>query len=558
MKKRPVIFATLLTLSVSLLVGCNNNSDMKDKKTNTDTTKVEISEMQKKVNQYAVCSLKTDISVLTDKEKKMIPILIQAADIMNEIFWLDALGDKEKLLNNITDEATKKFVMINYGPWDRMNADTPFVEGFKAKPLGANYYPADITKEEFDAFDDKDKTSWYTVIRRNDAGKLYTIPYHTVYKEQIDKIAELIKQAAELAEDNGLKKYLELRAEALLTDNYLASDLAWMDMKTNTIDFVIGPIENYEDQLFGYKAAHSGQILVKDKVWSDRLAKYNAMLPSLQSALPVEAKYKKEKPNANSDMNVYDVIYYAGDCNAGGKNIAINLPNDPRVHAQKGSRKLQLKNAMQAKFDKILVPIANLLINENQRKHIKFTAFFENTMFHEVAHGLGIKNTLDGKSTVRDALKEYYANIEENKADILGLFLVTKLHEMGELGDTELMDNYVTFMAGTIRSVRFGATSAHGIANAITYNYFEENGAFTRNEKSGIYTVNFAKMKNAISSLGEKILIMQGDGNYEAAKALVKEKGIIKPILQQDLDKIAKSEIAVDIIFEQGLNVLGL
>ena len=238
-----------------------------------------------------------------------------------------------------------------------------------------------------------------------------------------------------------------------------------MDMKDNTLDFVVGPIETYEDQLFGYKASHSGQILVKDKDWSKRLSVYAQYLPKLQENLPVPDAYKKEKANANPDMNAYDVIYYAGDCNAGSKNIAINLPNDPRVHAAKGSRKLQLKNSMQAKFDKIVVPISKLVINPEQQKYVNFDAFFENTMFHEVAHGLGVKYTLDGKQDTRAALQNYYTSIEEGKADILGLYCVTKLAEWGVIKNKDLMENYVTFIAGIFRSTRFGAASAHGKAN---------------------------------------------------------------------------------------------
>lgn len=256
-------------------------------------------------------------------------------------------------------------------------------------------------------------------------------------------------------------------------------------------------------------------------------------------------------------MNVYYALYYAGDCNAGSKTIAINLPNDEEVQAKKGSRRLQLKNAMQAKFDNILLPIADLLIDENQRKYVKFDAFFENVTFHEVAHGLGIKNTINNLGTVRDALKEQYPALEEGKADILGLYLVTKLYEMGELKSGELMDNYVTFLAGIFRSCRFGAASAHGKANMVRFYYFQDKGAFTRNN-NGKYSVNFDKMKDAVISSVQQILYIQGDGNYEAAKNLIEKDGYIKEELQKDLDRIKSANIPVDIVFEQGIEVLGL
>jgi len=309
-------------------------------------------------------------------------------------------------------------------------------------------------------------------------------------------VATLLRTAANLAEDEGLKRYFTLRATALLNDDYLASDLAWMDMKTSNIDFVIGPIENYEDALFGYKAAFESFILIKDPQWSERLQKFAAMLPELQSQVPTGEAYKKDIPGSDSDLNAYDVVYYAGDCNAGSKTIAINLPNDPKVHAEKGTRKLQLKNAMRAKFDKILVPIANMLIDPSQQQHVTFDAFFANTMFHEVAHGMGVKNTINGKGTAREALKETYSSIEEGKADIMGLWLVKALREKGEITEGELMDNYVTFFAGIFRSSRFGAASAHGKANMMRFAFFREQGAFTKNA-DGYYVVNADKMEPA-------------------------------------------------------------
>jgi hypothetical protein len=527
-------------------------------KNETKNEKEVKSEMQKKVEEYAPFKLTTDLSILTENQRKMLPFLFEAADIMNEIFWMEAFGDKDKLFTGDLDEYTKKFIEINYGPWERLNNNEPFLPGYGEKPDGANFYPVDMTKEEFEAWNEASKTSQYTLIRRDENGNLKAVPYHVAFEEKVNKAADLLKQAAELAEDPGFKNYLEKRAEALLTDEYYESDVAWMEMKDNTIDFIVGPIENYEDQLFGYKTAHESFILVKDKEWSQRLVKFAALLPDLQKNLPAEEKYKAETPGSDSDLNAYDAIYYAGDCNAGSKTIAINLPNDEKVRQTKGSRKLQLKNSMQAKFDKILVPISDLLIAEDQRKHVKFDAFFENTMFHEVAHGLGLGNTVDQSTTVREALKETYTSIEESKADILGLWVVYKLNEMGELGEKDMMDNFVTFMAGIFRSVRFGASSAHGKANMMRFYYFEEAGAFERDETTGTYRVNFEKMKDAMNDLSEEILVIQGDGDYESAKKMIEEKGFIREALQKDLDRINEAGIPRDIVFEQGPDVLGL
>lgn len=508
-------------------------------------------------DQYAEFVLTTDISKLTEKEKQMLPLLIEAADLMEEIYWQNAYGDKTQLFNGVRDSALIKYLSINYGPWDRLNANQPFVQGVGSKPLGANFYPKDMTKEEFKALKDERKSDWYSIIRRDENGQLKVVPYHEAYPEQTRKAAALLKQAAVLAEEPGLKNYLNLRSEALLTDDYLASDLAWMDMKDNTLDIVIGPIETYEDALYGYKASHSGQILVKDKEWSQKLSLYAQYLPRLQAELPVAEAYRREKANANPDMNAYDVIYYAGDCNAGSKNIAINLPNDPRVHAAKGSRKLQLKNSMQAKFDQILIPISKLVIHPDQQKHIRFDAFFENTMFHEVAHGLGVKYTLDKKQDVRGALKDNYTTIEEGKADILGLYCVTKLAEWNILEDKDLMDNYVTFIAGIFRSCRFGAAEAHGKANMMQFAHFMESGAITRDE-TGFYTVDFDKMKKDIEVIAGEYITLEGDGNYEKASQIIAEKGIVTPTLQKDLDKIAGAGIAKDIYFKQGRKILGV
>jgi hypothetical protein len=532
---------------------CTDNSNAAEEA----DTGTEVSAMQQNLDKYVNVRLTSDMSKVSDNQKAMIKKLIEAGKIMDELFWYEAYGDKNELMNKIEDEDTKAFVKINYGPWDRLDGNSSFVEGIGEKPKGANYYPATMTKEAFEAADLPEKDNLYTFIREDENGNLVAIPYHEMFKEEVEKASALLKEAAELAEDADFKNYLMLRAAALLNDEYQPSDMAWMDMKNNEIDVVIGPIETYEDQLFGYKAAHECYVLIKDMGWSERLAKYAAFLPALQSELPVDDPYKTEKPGTDADLNAYDVVYYAGDCNAGSKTIAINLPNDEEVQLAKGTRRLQLKNAMRAKFDKILVPIADVLITEDQRQHITFDAFFSNTMFHEVAHGLGIKNVITEKGgTVRQALKEHASALEEGKADILGLFMIKQLHDKGEL-DADLKDFYVTFMAGIFRSVRFGSSSAHGRANMIRFNYFKSFGAFERQE-DGTYAVNFEKLEEAMESLANKILTLQGDGDYDGVAKLVSEMGNIGDELQQDLDRLEEASIPVDIIFEQGPEVLGL
>ena len=536
---------TMMVITSMALLACNSNS-----KKETPCAP----EMEAKVNEYAWVQLKTDLSVLTDNERQMIPLLMEAAKIIDELFWMQTFGDKS-LLDDIKDPCMKEFAMINYGPWDRLNALTPFVPDYGKKPAGANFYPTDITKEEFDALDNPDKNSEYTVLVRNEAGGLEVVWYKDFYKEKLDKIVDLMNQAIELAEDAGFKNYLTERVKSFQTDDYFPSDMAWMDMKESAIDFVIGPIENYEDGFNGIKAAYESFILVKDKKWSKNLEKYTSMLPALQKELPCDPKYKQEVPGTESDLNVYDAIYYAGDCNSGSKTIAINLPNDERVHIQKGSRRLQLKNSMQAKFDNIMIPIAKLMVDEKQINNVKFDAFFSNVTFHEVAHGLGIKNTITNKGTIRNALKEHYSAWEEAKADILGLFMVEKLVESGELTECTVEDSYITFIAGILRSIRFGAASAHGKANMMAYNFFEEKEAFSRTDE-GKYLINIEKAKAAAREWGALILQVEGDGDYDFAKQYLEANSIIKPALQADLDKIRDANIPRDIRFQQGMEVL--
>lgn len=544
------LFAAFLGI-VLLSVSCGSPS--KNKSTDETTA-----ETEKELTSYVEVELTTDLSVLEDYEKAMLSELIKAANIMNSLFWQQSYGDKKALMDLINDDELKRFAEINYGPWDRLDGNSSFIEGIGDKPLGANIYPADITKEEFEAANLEDEKGLYSMVRRREDGSLYTIPYHQFFNEELQKASEHLTNAAEMCQDTELKNYLELRAKALLTDKYTESDIAWINMKNNTLDVIIGPIEHYEDQLYNYRTAYEAYVLVKDKEWSKKLEKYKDYLPALQKGIPVPEAYKKEVPNSDAaQLNAYDVIFYAGDCNSGSKTIAVNLPNDEQIQMEYGTRRSQLKNAMRAKFDKILLPIADELIDESQRENITFNAFFSNTMFHEVAHGLGIKNTINGKGTVREALGEQFSALEEGKADILGLYMVTQLKEQGVLEEGELEDYYVTFLASIFRSVRFGASSAHGKANMLRFNYFNQNGAFTRNE-NGKYAVDMVKMKEAVAGLAEIILKLQGDGDKAGVEELMAKDGVIKEQLQADLDRLTANNIPVDVVFNQGIDVLGL
>lgn len=552
---RRLVAGILVTMAA--LSGCREGGDT------VENTLEPIVDVEARLARYATVRLDADLSSLTSEQRRMVRLFIEAAEAMDRAFWKQAWGDRDALLERIRDPAAREYALLNYGPWDRLAGNEPFLSGVGPKPPGARFFPPDMTKDAFDRAlaavpDDLAEAlrSHYTVVRRDEDGGLRAVPYHEEYAEEVRFAADRLQRAAALARDPGLRRYLELRARALVTDDYRPSDMAWMEMKDNVLDLVIGPIETYEESVCGCKAAFEAYVLVKDLDWSRRLERYAALLPQMQRGLPVPARYKREMPGTDSDLGAYDALFYAGDCNAGAKTIAINLPNDETVQLEKGSRRLQLKNAMRAKFDAILVPIADLLVAPAQRKHVTFDAFFANTMFHEVAHGLGVKNVVDGSRTVDEALADRHSAIEEGKADVLGLYLVRTLHALDELDGADLMDYYVTFAAGLFRSIRFGAASAHGRANLVRYNFFAEQGAFGR-DGEGRLVVDPERMGRAIDALAARLLTIQGDGDYEAAGALEERYGRLTPELQAALDRIEQAGIPVDIRFEQGLSVLG-
>ena len=529
MKKTFILAATAIAVAA-----CVQNND---------------AELKEKVESYAVVEVTSPLyDALSDNDKKIVGLFRQAGEIIDGLFWKQTFGDKAEI-EALPDGYAKDYAMINYGAWDHLDDNKPFIEGYGAKPLGCQYYPQDMTMEEWNAFNDPDKLSLYTVVRRDENGALKTVWYRDEYKEELEKVCALLEEAASLTENEGMRTYLTERVKAFRTDDYLASDLAWMDMKDCNMDLVIGPIENYDDHLFEAKAAYECFILLKDEKRSANLAKYVCLLPELQKMLPCKPEYKTFVPGTSSDLNVYDAIFYAGDCNGGSKTIAINLPNDERVHAAKGTRRLQLYNSMMAKFDKIMAPIGEVLVVEEQQKHLTADAFFWNVTFHEVAHGLGVKQTVNGKGTVDAAMGSEKTTWEEAKADILGLFMVSSLIDMGEITDITKEESIATFIAGIVRSVRFGSASSHGKANMMCYNYMEKNGAFVRNEE-GKWVIDFEKAAECINSWANLILETQATGNIEFAKAYSAENASIKEALAADIEKVNGAGIPRDIVFD--------
>ena len=529
MKKSLIIAATAFAVAAC---GQTNESDLKEK-----------------VESYAVVEVSSPLyDALSENDKKIVHLFREAGEIMDNLFWKQTYGDKAEM-EALTNEYEKAYAMINYGPWDHLDDNKPFIQGYGEKPLGCQYYPQDMTMEEWEAFDDPDKLSLYTVIRRDENGALKTVWYRDEYKEELEKVCALLEEAAALTTNEGMRTYLTERVKAFRTDDYLASDMAWMDMKDCNMDIVIGPIENYDDHLFEAKAAYECFILLKDEKRSANLAKYVGLLPTLQQMLPCAPEYKTFVPGTSSDLNVYDAIYYAGDCNAGSKTIAINLPNDERVHAAKGARRLQLYNSMMAKFNKIVVPIGDVLMDPSQVEYLSADAFFWNVTFHEVAHGLGVKQTVNGKGSVDEAMGDQKTSWEEAKADILGLFMVSKLIDMGEITDITKEESIATFIAGIVRSVRFGSASSHGKANMMCFNYMEDHGAFTRNAE-GKYVIDFAKAEEVIDSWSALILETQATGNYEFAKKYAAENASIRETLAAEVALVNNAGIPRDIALD--------
>lgn len=515
-------------------------------------------QLQERISQYEEVELTADLGHLSQAERDMIPLLISAADVVDDIFWMQSYGPKDQLMNYMQDEYARAYALINYGPWGRLEGHTPFYHGFDDKPLGANFYPPDLTREEFNEWDDPNKRSPFTMIRRAADGSLVSIPYSSAFAEQHEQIAYYLESAALITDYEPFANYLTLLGEALQKDDYRESDLAWMQMRNNNIDLLLRPFDTGEDRKFGHKAAHTAYLIVKDKEQSSRLERFVSMLPDLQATLPVPDAYKQETPGDDSEILVYDAIYYAGHCNAGPKIIALHHPQDPDIQQQAGTRSMQLRNVMEAKFDEILKPIGNMTIHEDQRDHVTFDAFFHLTAFHEIAGGLGISNTVTGDGPVRDALREYHGVIDATVSDLTAIYLLTQLHEMGELSEELLHQAFVTSFASVKRSSRFGTAGAHGTAGMIRFNLFAREEAFSRCADTDTYLVDFDKMKEAVEKIVEKLITIQGDGDYEAAQELARQYGSMSETLQGDIERINRENIPVDVAFKQGLRHLDL
>lgn len=532
-------------LLIILFLGCSSQ--------NEDEREI----MKQKIDQFSVTKINYDESLLDENQKMVVQKLHESAKVMDEIFLEQVYSQNFEIrdrLQNETDELSKlqlQYFTINFGPFDRLDNNRPFI-GDKEKPLGANFYPEDITKEEFENWiadhpdDEEAFRSEFTVIRRTEDG-LIAIPYSEFYKDNLEKAASLLREAAEYADNETLKNYLLKRATAFETNDYYESDMAWMDLKNHDIEVIIGPYEVYEDELFNYKASFECFLTLVDPQETQKLKVFAGYLREMEDNLPIPDEHKNFDRGSDSPIVVAQEIFSAGDTKAGVQTLAFNLPNDERVRKAKGSKKVLLKNLHEAKFEKLLYPIAKRVLDKDQLQYVTFNAFFNHTLMHEMSHGIGPGFiTVDGRETdVQTELKETYSKLEECKADILGMFNNMLMIEKGVYPKEFEKQLWSTFLAGIFRSVRFGIDAAHGAGNAIIYNYLLENGAYQYNEKTNKVKVDYDKIYDVLKDLANKVLMIQAAGDYDGAKALIAQYAVNSPSMLKLKEQLA--DLPVDI-----------
>lgn len=535
------------------LYGCNK------KHTGDDDM---IQSLKNKLDQFAITELKYDESLLDERRKMVVEKLYQAAKIMDEIF-LDQVYSKNKEIqkeladkNDEYSRLVREYFKIMFGPFDRLDDDKPFY-GQDQKPKGANFYPEDMTKEEFINWikehpeDEEAFMSEFTVIRR-DSDKLIAIPYTEYYAKPLEKAAKLLNEAAEYADNASLKRYLITRAEAFLSNDYYDSDMAWMDLKDHTIEIVIGPYEVYEDKLFNYKAAFECFLTIKDPEESKKLAIFADYLDDIERNLPNPEEDKNFDRGSESPIIVVQEVFSAGDTKAGVQTLAFNLPNDERVREAKGSKKVMIKNMHEAKFEKQLIPIAKIVLNESDFANVTFDAFFNHTLMHEISHGVGPgKIRVGGRETeVKKELKETYSKIEECKADVLGMYNNVFMIEQGVYPKEFEKTLWPTFLAGVFRSIRFGIGEAHGAGNAIIFNYLLENRAYNFDESTQKLSVNQDKIYSVVKDLANKLLIIEANGDYEGAKALIEKYAVESAPMKILVNKLNSIPVDIHPVFQ--------
>jgi len=550
------LFITLLLLSTFLIA---NISAMQTPKPAAGD-----SDLAKKIRRFSPTELTASTAHLSPNDRKALAKIIEAAKVMDPLFLRQVWSGNEALKKKLEADKTPTghlrlhYFLINDGPWSRIDNKEPFIEGVPPeKPAIANYYPEDMTKEEFNAWvetlpepEKQRATGFFWLIRRDPNRKLMTVPYSKAYAEFLVPAAKLLREAAALTTNQTLKNFLNKRADAFGSDDYYDSDVAWMDLDS-PIDVTFGPYETYEDELFSYKAAFEAYVTLRDEAESAKLVKFSGYLQELENNLPMDARYRNPKLGAASPIRVVNEVFSSGEGNSGVQTAAFNLPNDERVVKEKGSKRVMLKNVQEAKFKKTLIPISQVVLAASDRPSLSFESFFTHILTHELMHGLGPHNiTVNGEqTTVRKQLKELSSAIEEAKADITGLWALQYLIDKGVLDRSTERSLYTTYLASAFRSVRFGITEAHGKGMALQFNYLTDEGGIKFDESNGTFSIDHARIKDAVRKLSTEILTLQAEGSYEKAKALLDKYAVMRPPMKNALDRLQDVPVDIEPIF---------
>ena len=507
---------------------------------------------------FAPVELGADLSGIPVNERKALAKIIEAARIMDTLFLRQVWAGNEALLFELIGddsglgEARRHAFIINKGPWSRLDHDAPFIPGIPAKPDAANFYPAGSTKEEVEAWleslpepERARAIGFFTTIRRRPDGSFLAVPYSVEYQGELARAAELLRAAAAATSQPTLETFLEKRAAAFVSNDYYESDMAWMELDAS-IEPTIGPYETYEDLWFGYKAAFESFVGVRDEEATQKLGRFTSELQWLEDRLPIKPEWRNPQIGALAPLRVIDLVFSSGDGNSGVQTAAFNLPNDERVVAQKGSKRVMLKNTQKAKFNTTLVPISKVALAPPDQTSLSFDAFFTHMLMHELVHGLGPQTIkVDGReTTVREALQDVRAPIEEAKADIAGLWAMQQLVDKGVLDASFQQTMYTTFLASSFRTIRFGLNSAHGRGQALQLNDLLDRGGFRVNA-DGTFSVDEQKIKGAVTALTTELLTIQAEGSYEKAKAILDRLAVIRPETRRVLDRL--QDVPVDI-----------
>jgi len=576
----PALLASIVVSLAVLASACSGGPPVAEAPSTTApaTTSAASTELRTKTARFAPAEINANTSALPENERRALAKLVDAARLMDSLFLRQVWAGNDALLQQLSRSAVAEnapadkqplprseaadqlhYFLINKGPWSRLDHNQPFIPGVPEKPAGANFYPAGATKDEIQKWIDSlpgpartAAVGFFTTIRRGPDGHLTAVPYSVEYQGELAQTAALLQEAAQLTSQPTLKAYLTSRAAAFLSNDYYASDVAWMELDAS-IDPTIGPYEVYEDEFFNFKAAFEAFITIRDDGETKKLQTFGGELQGLENALPIDPALRNPRLGALAPIRVVNVVFTAGDANRGVQTAAFNLPNDERVVKEKGTKRVMLKNVQEAKFHLVLEPIAKVALPPAQQKNVSFDAFFTHILMHELMHGLGPHNIAVGgrQTTVRQELKETYSAIEEAKADVSGLWALRQLADAGKIDKDIARTMYTTFLASSFRSIRFGVNEAHGRGIAIQLNTFLDRGAFVAHA-DGTFTVDDAKIAEAVAALTGDIMTLQAAGDYQRAKAMIEKLGVVRPEVQKVLDRLTSVPVDIEPKFRTG------